>query len=152
MVWGVVTWNGPGCLIRIKGTMDSRQYCDILKQGLLGSLHDHGLEPEDIIFMHDNDPKHTSHYTKSWLHENYIHLLDWPPSSPDMNIIEHCWDAVDCVLRSQGVLPTNLEELWTMLQEEWEKLNVEYIRNLYRSIPDRLQALRKSKGNVTRYW
>ena len=106
--------NGPGRLICIKGTMDSCQYCDILKEGLLGSLHDQGLEPEDIIFMH-NDPKHMSCYTKSWLHENDIPFLDWPPSSPDMNIIEHCWDAVDCALHSWGVLPTNLEELWTML-------------------------------------
>jgi len=132
--------------------MDSHQYCDILKQGLLGLLADQGLEPEDIIFAQDNNPKHTSRFTWNWLHENEIHLLDWPPSSPDMNIIEHCWATVDHVLRSRGVLPANLEELWSMLQEEWENLDVEYIHNLYRSIPDRLEALRKSRGGVTHYW
>ena len=63
MVWGVVTWNGPGCLIRVEGNMDSQQYCNILKEGLLGSLQDQGLEPEDIIFVQDNDPKHVCNGT-----------------------------------------------------------------------------------------
>jgi len=151
MVWGVVTWDGPGRLIRVAGNMDSRQYCKILKEGLLGTLQDQSLEPEDIVFAQDNDPKHVSRYTKAWLHDNEIHLLGWPPSSPDMNIIEHCWAAVDRSLRRRGVLPTNLEELWSMLEEEWGKLDVEFIRTLYRSIPDRLEALRQSHGGVTCY-
>ena len=151
MVWGVVTWDGPGRLIHVAGNMDSRQYCKILKEGLLGMLQDQGLKPEDIVFAQDNDPKHVSCYTKAWLHDNEIHLLDWPPSSPDMNIIEHCWAAVDRSLRRRGVLPTNLEELWSMLEEEWGKLDVEFIRTLYRSIPDRLEALRRSHGGATRY-
>ena len=43
MVWGCITPWGVGRLHRIKGNMDSKQYCSILEQSLLGTLHDYSL-------------------------------------------------------------------------------------------------------------
>ena len=45
-------------------------------------------------------------------------LTDWPPSSPDMNIIKHVWDQLDALIHTRNPLPRNKEEMWAALQEE----------------------------------
>ena len=68
-----------------------------------------------------------------------------------MNIIEHAWDLVDRRLHARSTLPSNLEELWIALKEEWEKLDLESIMNLYSSMPCRVEALKCAKGSYTKY-
>ena len=41
--------------------------------------------------------------------------MDWPPQSPDLNIIEAVWDHLDRV-RNKGQ-PKSKEELWEVLKE-----------------------------------
>ena len=150
-VWGVLSWNGPGRLYRVEGTMDRWQLITILENGLLRSLDDAHTDPTQIIFAQDNDPKHKAKAVTAWFNNQNITLLPWPPSSPDMNIIEHAWDCVDRRLHHRGVLPTNTDQLWEILQDEWGKLNIDFIHNLYRSLPDRVSALHKAHGRHTRY-
>ncbi|KAJ3518197.1 hypothetical protein NMY22_g13810 [Coprinellus aureogranulatus] len=134
-VWGCLSYHGPGCLHHINGCMDSNQYTSILQESFLGSLQDRKVQPHTIIFQQDNDPKHKSKLATNWFRQQNIELLPWPPSSPNMNILEHAWDEVDCRIQRREVQPRNLEELWVALQEEWVGLEVSYIRKLYESIP-----------------
>jgi hypothetical protein len=150
-VWGVLSWNGPGRLFRIDGKLDRWQFIRILEDGLLHSLDDAHIDPGQMIFAQDNDPKHKAKVVQAWFPENNIKLLPWPSSSPDMNIIEHAWDYVDRCLRHRGVLPTNENQLWEFLKVEWEKLDIGFIHNLYRSLPARVEALHKARGRYTRY-
>jgi len=60
MIWGCMTWEGVGYATKIDGRMDSDLYLQILEDELLNTLQYHGLNPSDIIFQQDNDPKHTS--------------------------------------------------------------------------------------------
>ncbi|KAF8294848.1 hypothetical protein DL93DRAFT_2068458 [Clavulina sp. PMI_390] len=68
-----------------------------------------------------------------------------------MNIIEHVWSILEAAIRRRKPLPNNEDQLWLALEEEWYRIPVETIRNLYRSVPARLEALRKAKGSHTRY-
>lgn len=151
MVWGCITSRGVGRLHRIKGNMDSKQYCSILEQSLLGTLQDYSIPRDHFIFQHDNDRKHTARLTKKWLHDHNITVLPWPSSSPDMNIIEHVWDELDRRVRRRNPLPRNLNELWAALQEEWYGLGKDFIAKLYHSLPDRVQALKEAQGGHTPY-
>ena len=42
-------------------------------------------------------------------------VMDWPPQSPDLNIIEVVWDHLDSE-RNKGQ-PKSKEELWDVLKE-----------------------------------
>jgi hypothetical protein len=46
------------------------------------------------IFQEDNVPCHVSRRTNQWKTENDIPTLEWPPQSPDLNIIENVWKVI----------------------------------------------------------
>ncbi|CCO38111.1 Transposable element Tcb2 transposase [Rhizoctonia solani AG-1 IB] len=151
MVWGCITSKGVGRLHRIEGTLTAKKYVEILKEDLLGTLEDHKLMPQDIIFQQDNDPKHTAKLTQAWLESHSISPLPWPSSSPDMNLIEHVWGYLDRKVHTRSVLPQNLNELWKALEEEWYGIDDLVLENLYASMPRRAEALYQAKGGSTRY-
>jgi hypothetical protein len=47
--------------------------------------------------------------------------------------------------------PTSLKQLEDVLQEEWYKIPLETVQNLYESIARRTAAVLKSKGGPTTY-
>lgn len=130
MVWGCMTWSGLGQLVHIEGKLDRFQCRDILERDFLGSLDDLGLDLRSIIFQQDNDPKHTSKLVQGWLSNNHVETLDWVAQSLDMNPIEHLWHHLGTMVNSCSPPPHNADELWEVLQEEWEKVGLDYVRNL----------------------
>jgi hypothetical protein len=150
-VWGCITSKGVGRLVKIDGIMTADKYIEILADGLLGTLEDHDLRLSDTLFMQDNDPKHTAKRTKEWLKVNKVKLLDWPAQSPDINPIENLWNIVDQKIRKRTNKPTNVGELWEAVQQEWNELDQQIIRNLYVSMTSRVAALKKAKGGYTKY-
>ena len=116
MVWGCFTSLGVGHLCHIDGGLDGDLYRRILNEDFLGTLQWYGLSVGDIIFQHDNDPKHTAKKTIEWLEENDVEVLPWPSQSPDLNPIEHLWNEVECRLRGLSDHATSREDLWAKLQ------------------------------------
>ncbi|KAJ7256598.1 hypothetical protein C8J57DRAFT_1074760, partial [Mycena rebaudengoi] len=70
---------------------------------------------------------------------------------PDINLIKHAWEQLDHQLRAHEVLPRNCDELWEILKEQWENLNMGYVNHLYDSTPRRVQVLHDAKGQYTKY-
>ncbi|KAF2349874.1 hypothetical protein FHG87_019371, partial [Trinorchestia longiramus] len=46
--------------------------------------------------------------------------IDWPTQSPDLNPIENLWMTLGVKVMARN--PTNTEDLWVKLQEEWAKI------------------------------
>ncbi|QRW21104.1 Transposable element Tcb2 transposase [Rhizoctonia solani] len=151
MVWGCVTANGVGRLYRIDGHLTAVHYTKILKEELRGTMADLSIPVRRTVFQHDNDPKHTAKLTQEWLNTQQLSVLPWPANSPDMNIIENVWDYLDRRVRMRHQLPTRANDLWAILQEEWECIPQAYVDKLYDSMTERVQEVIDRKGGNTRY-
>lgn len=75
--------------------------------------------------------------------------LALPPNSPDLNVIENIWALwKDKVGKRQ---PNNEAELREIGLEEWQNITQEEVRKYIRSMPDRIEAVLRSKGKHTEY-
>ena len=74
MIWDCFTCQRVGKLRVLDGIMDRFYYRDILEQNLQPSINRFKLG-QRRIFMHDNDPKHTSGLIKDWLKRKRIQTL-----------------------------------------------------------------------------
>ena len=128
--------------------MDTSLYEEILNNKFLGNLD---INKKSIYFQQDNDPKHTSNWAMEWFRRKKVNKLDWPPNSPDMSIIENVWDYLDRRVHTRTPLPWNAAELWDALVEGWGNIELDYIKRLYKSMPQRVQALLSAKGSHTEY-
>ncbi|CAK9826030.1 Transposable element Tcb1 transposase [Anthophora retusa] len=78
-----------------------------------------------------------------------LKVTNWPPRSPDLNIIEYVWDYLDRAKRKSQ--PKNADELFEMLQIEWREITMEIINDLYESCIRKVDAVIKAKGGHTKY-
>ena len=88
-----------------------------------------------------------------------IDITDWPPFSPDLNLIEHCWVHVkEWVTQHYSHLGEGvrgLEDLqnclFKALTEAWEALDQEYLDVLIASMDMRVNSVIKANGWYTRF-
>jgi transposase len=151
MMWGCMTYRGTGCGCRIEGNMDAALYTEILESGLLETINEYSFEKENIVFQHDNDPKHTSRMATEWLKINKIDTLDWPAQSPDLNPIEHLWQELKIKLNGYAEQPNSIYELWRRVEIEWERIPAEKCAQLIDSMPEEITVVLKAKGGYTKY-
>ena len=76
MIWVCFSVFGAGNLIKIEGNINSQLYVDILNGDFLGPLEWYCVDRSEVVFQHDNDPKHTARITKKWLDGQGISVLD----------------------------------------------------------------------------
>jgi transposase len=144
MVWGAIKADGSRALIKCPITLNSSAYQVVLENGL-AQLYD-----ANNTFMQDNAPCHKSASTLAYLERKKVCLLsDWPPQSPDLNIIENLWAQLKRKVIQRN--PRNAGELWTFAKEEWDCIPNDAIQKLYQSIPKRLNAVLRNHGRHCKY-
>lgn len=148
MVWGCFSWFGVGNLVLISGIMTADGYIDILNENMEESLLKMGLE-DNYIFQQDNDPKHMAKKTQAFFRACRIKPLEWPPQSPDLNPIENLWAILDNRVEKTHV--TNKQTYFAALEQAWNELDPQHLRNLVESIPKRLQSIIEAKGGHIDY-
>ena len=155
MIWGCFMSNIRGPLTICYGHMKSVQYINILEENLVPFIETLPDElKNDVSFQQDNATIHTAHVTKGWFEDNEIMVVDWPPNSPDMNLIEHVWKALKAKLHSRfpdtyalrGGPERVQEELSRRLKVVWAELEEDIFERLILSMPARVQALYEAKG------
>ena len=109
-------------------------------------------------FMHDNARIHTAKKIQTWLEDNGIAVLDWPPYSPDMNPIEHVWAKLKELvhemhpeLMHMGKSEEDQLALSRAIIEAWEAIPQSYIDKLIEGMERRVQTLKTAKGWHTKY-
>jgi hypothetical protein len=102
-------------------------------------------------FQDDNVPVHRARIVERYKHDNSIHGMVWPAQSPDINVIENCWLRIKRALQYRAGGSTNSGQLFDAILDIWPNFTVEYVQNLYQSIPTRGLACIRSKGHITKY-
>ena len=73
-------------------------------------------------------------------------------TTPDLNIIENIWLYRKRELQKSAVdITITKNDLLREIQSVWRNIELDYIRNLYQSIPDRLNNVIEMKGHLTKY-
>jgi len=106
----------------------------------------------DWAFQQDNAPCHVSKKSIAFFQkQRKIPIEKWPPRSPDLNLIETIWEFLDRRLGQHSI--SSLDELSRLTALEWRALNKDrtLIKKLVNSMPDRVEAVIKAKGGVTKY-
>jgi len=150
MIWGCFVKNKLGPLVILDGKITGEVYKNLLDTHLLPFIE--SLD-EDISFnfQDDNAPVHRANLVLEWKEENLISSIPWPAQSPDLNPIEHLWDHLGRKVHEHKPRPKNKRELIVVLEEEWLKIENNYLEKLVNSMPCRIEAVIESKGNPTRY-
>lgn len=161
-------WAGFACgrrtrLVSLHGDPDSRRG-GVTSRQILACLQENLPEIADpgYFFVQDNAPTHTARIVKNWLREwageNEVHLVDWPPYSPDLNPIENLWKLLkENILKKYPELAdmpksdTALERLISAAEEVWEEFQDELLEKLATSMYRRLQAVIDADGWYTKY-
>ena len=104
------------------------------------------------FMQQDNDPCHNeaSQIVQDWNVANRSNvqvLLDWPPSSPDLSIIENVWALVQRQVNSLGCKAFG--EFKEVVMESFAGLPSEIVANLYNNRG--MEAVLESEGSYTKY-
>ena len=99
--------------------------------------------------MKDNAPCHKAKTVLSFLKEEGIAVMKWPPQNPDMNPQENVWKIIG--EEAQNRNPQNTDDLWGYLKEEWESITNTYCKKLIGSCGRRCNEVIQGKEKFTKY-
>ncbi|GFT09133.1 transposable element Tcb2 transposase [Trichonephila clavipes] len=93
LVYGGISIDGRTDLYIIRdGPLTARRYKDEILRPIVVPYA--AAIGDDFILMDDNCRPHRANLVEDFLFEEGIVRREWPARSPDMNPIEHVWDAL----------------------------------------------------------
>ena len=142
-----------GPLVRIpSGMRKAVDYVHLVLDGPLWDVYIQQSEEKGFVkVVEDGAPTHRSKAAHDFRSQNSLETFPHPPQSPDMNPIEHVWKQLKVLVNKRPIRPQNVDLLWVALQEEWLKIDNDFINSLIDSMPHRVQALYSAHGGSTKY-
>jgi DDE superfamily endonuclease len=137
-------------------SITSAEYKQVLQQTLLPEgarlFTKRGINTWHL--QQDNDPTHgvAGEVVKQWnqSHGSCAQLLpNWPPSSPDLNIIENVWAWVQQKVNQQGC--PCFDQFKQAIEAAIAEVPEDMISNLYKSMHTRLELVIANGGGLTWY-
>ena len=103
-------------IVALHGRINSKDFLNILRDHVHPMVQ--ALFPDgDGIFQADNAPIHTTHVVTNWYeeHDSELEHIEWPPQSPNLNIIEHLWCVLERQVRNRYPPPSCLNSILNKL-------------------------------------
>ncbi|KFM73161.1 Transposable element Tcb2 transposase, partial [Stegodyphus mimosarum] len=138
LVWGGIMLNGRSELhVFDRGSVTGDRYCEKVLLPHVRLFR--GAIGPDLIFMDDNARPHGTLAVKELLESEDITRMDWPAYSPNINPIEHVWDALGRRYAARLHSPENTQQLKQMMIEEWALLPQDMLHQLVLSMRRRCE-------------
>ena len=94
MVWAGVSLHHQTNIVVINGNLTAGRYQhEVLDTEAIPLLRNHRV----MQLLQDGAPAHRARATTAYLNANNVNVVDFPPKSPDLNIIENIWDELNAV-------------------------------------------------------
>ena len=75
-------------IVFINGNLTAAPYQhEVLDTEVIPLLRNH----RGMLLLHDGAPAYRARATTAYLNANYVNVIDFPPKSPDLNIVENIW-------------------------------------------------------------
>jgi hypothetical protein len=140
MVWGGISYDGSTDLYVIRnGSLTGIAYRDEILAPIVRPYP--GAIGDDFILMDDNARPHRARIVNEYIQQETIERMDWPANSPDLNLIEHAWDILQCRISNRQNQPNSLQELADTLVDEWSRIPQVEFQTLIRSFPNRCREV-----------
>ncbi|GBL94421.1 hypothetical protein AVEN_7387-1 [Araneus ventricosus] len=132
-----------------RGTVTGVRYRDEIVEPYVRLFR--GAVGPEFILMDDNERPHRALLVDEFLENEDIRRMDWPARSPNLNLIEHVWDALGRAIATRNPPPRTIQEMKTALLNEWDQLPQEMINCLISSMKSRCKACISVRGDHTPY-
>ncbi len=119
--------------------MDSKKYNEIILsqiQTWFEAARAHGVR---LVWQHDGASCHRSFETEDNLFRRNLPTINWPPYSPDLNLIEHVWSWMKRYIQDHyfrayyDAKSVPLDRLREIIWEAWNAVPDSYIETLFNS-------------------
>ncbi|GFU58202.1 transposable element Tcb2 transposase [Trichonephila clavipes] len=147
LVYGGISIDGRTDLYIIRnGPLTARRYRDEILRPIVVPYA--AAIRDDFILMNDNCRPHRATLVEDFLFEEGIVRMEWPVCSPDMNPIEHVWNAIGRRVVGRQPPPQTLQELKRALLEEWDRIHLLVINSLIDSMPQRRRFVEWAQNEI----
>jgi transposase len=91
----------------------------------------------DFVYQQDNASCHKSKQTINFFKDNSIVVIEWPPNSPDLNLIEHLWGIIKDILEKEE--PKTSQLCVAKINEIWDNFKLDVLELFNKSIKERIK-------------
>jgi hypothetical protein len=149
MVWAAFSSKGQSALMTLEGAQGTSKYIQTLQNSLIPFAQI--VHPAGYVFQQDGASIHRAKWTKEWLDSQQIAVMDWPAKSPDLNPIKNVWGKLARTVYDNGMQYGTKEELKKAIEDAWNDLDPNYLKQLVQTMDKRCIQVIERKGVVTDY-
>ncbi|GFX90538.1 transposable element Tcb2 transposase [Trichonephila clavipes] len=84
-------------------------------------------------------------------HSSEFRHFCWAPKCPDLNIMEHIWNALQSAVQKRSPPLLSSTDLWTVLQDSWCQLPSALLQTLIEFMPRHVAAFLRARRGPTKY-